>query len=34
LTPPGLLCEDQHWPMWPLRTPVLAKPQETWQTGS
>ena len=24
-----LLLRDQHWPMWWLRVPVLAKPQET-----
>ena len=26
-----LLLVDQHWPMWWLRVPVLAKPQDTMQ---
>ena len=34
LTSLAALFLDQHWPMCPLRTPVLVKPQDTWQSGT
>jgi hypothetical protein len=32
-SPSPALLVDQPWPMWPLRTPVLVNPQETWHGG-
>jgi hypothetical protein len=34
LMPPGLLYRGPHWSTWPLRTPLPAKPWDTWHAGT